>query len=272
MKAIPLPVGEVLDEATELTRRVFAPWVGVLWIASVPVRLLQVHFAGRLLALGAGAGQYGTYLYGIALAATLAFVLSLLGRAVFARACALGLRARTPGVREVLRLPAAGLCGYVYAALLFEALFFATALAFVTMPAFVLLAGLAAATSTFEGRAGLVAPVREALRHGTQARVLVGLMALFATALTLCLLNLHFVVQASLWLLGAFPGLDLAPWQARLSPANPELWLVLGAAAALLVEPYWLAALVVYVHKIRSRESGEDLRLWFDRVRSAEAH
>src|SRR5262245_26722440 len=235
MKSAPIPVGEVLDGASELVARVVAPWVGVLWIASAPARLVQVHFASRLLELGDDAGRYGNHLHGIARLALLAVVVSMLGRVLYVRACALSLRAGTPGVREVLRVPAGSLFGYLYAGLLFEALFFATAIAFVTIPAFVLLAGLAAATSTIDGRAGLVAPVREALRHGSQAKVLVSLLFLFGMALVLCLVNLYFVAQAALWLLGGMPGLDLPEWHARLSAGNTGFWLVLTAAASLLV-------------------------------------
>jgi len=269
VRADTLSVSEVLDGATDVVARVFSPWVGVLWITTAPVRLLQVHFAGRLLELGTEARQYGNHLHGIALAATAAFVLSLLGRAIFVRGCALRLRSHGVAGREALRLPAAGLFGYFYAALLIEVLFFATALTLIAIPAFVLLAGLAAATSTLTTRAGLVAPIREIVRRGTHAKVLLALLVVFATALVLSLVNLYFVFRIGLWLLGGIPGLDLTAWQGRLALTNPGLWLVLTAGASLLVEPYWLGALVVYVHKVQSRETGEDLRLWFDRLRSA---
>jgi hypothetical protein len=44
---------------------------------------------------------------------------------------------------------------------------------------------------------------------------------------------------------------------------------VVAAGAWLLVEPWWLASLAVHVHKQRSRATGEDLRLWFERLRRA---
>ena len=270
MKAGSLSVSEVLDGATDAVARVFAPWVGGLWITTAPLRLLQVHFAGRLLELGPEARQYGNHLHGIALAATAAFVLSVLGRAVFVRACALRLRARDVSGREVLRLPAGGFFGYVYVGLLLELLFYATAVSVVAIPVFVLLSGLAAATSNLTTRPGLLGPLLAIFRHGARAKILLALLVVFATALVLSVVNLYFVFQIGLWLLGGVAGLDLTAWQGRLAPSNPGMWLVLAAGASLLVEPYWLAALVVYIHKVQSRESGEDLRLWFDRLRTAD--
>ncbi len=265
-----LPVSEVLDDAADLVARVFAPWVGVLWAAAIPVRLLQVHFAGRLIELASEARLYGTHLQGIALAAMAGFVLSAIGRAVYARACVAALRSRGLPGREVLSGPYAGLFSYLYAALLIEVLFFASAPGLVTIPGFVLVAGLAAATSTSTTRAGLLAPFGAIVRHGGQGKVLIVLVAVFAVALPLCMLNLYFAFQVGLWLLQGVPGLDLTAWQARLALTNPGFWLVLAAGGCLLVEPYWLAALVVYVHKVESRRTGEDLRLWFDTLRGEE--
>lgn len=265
-----LPISEVLDDAADLVARVFAPWVGVLWIASVPLRLLQVHFAGRLIEMGSEARSYGNHLYGIALAATAAFVLSTAGRAFYVRACVWGLRSSGVPGRESLRGSFPGLVTSVYAALLIEVLFFASAFTFVAIPLLVLIAGLAAATSPLTTRAGLLEPFRLIGRQGAQGKVLLALVVLFAIALFLCMLNLYFAFQIGLWLLAGIPGLDLTAWHVRLALGNPGFWLVLTAAGCLLVEPYWLASLVVYVHKVQSRQTGEDLRLWFDTLRAKE--
>lgn len=265
-----LPISEVLDDAADLVARVFAPWVGVVWIASLPVRLLQVHFAGRLIEMGAEARAYGNHLYGIALAATAAFVLSTVGRAFYVRACVWGLRSSGVPGREALRGSFAGIVTYVYAALLIEVLFFATAFTFVAIPLLVLVAGLAAASSSSITRAGLLEPFRLIARQGGQGKVLLALIVVFAIALVLGMVNLYFAFQIGLWLLAGIPGLDLSAWQVRLGLGNPGLWLVLTAAGCLLVEPYWLASLVVYVHKVESRQTGEDLRLWFDTLRAEE--
>jgi hypothetical protein len=265
-----LPVSEVLDDAADLVARVFAPWVGVLWIAAIPVRLLQVHFAGRLIEMAPEARAYGNHLHGIALATMGAFVLSVVGRMAYVRACVWALRAQGVPGPEAIRGPLSSLFTYLYAALLIEVLFFATAPSLIAIPAFILVAGLAAATSTLTTQAGLLAPFRAIVRHGGAGKVLLALLVLFAIALLLCMLNLYFAFQIGLWLLQGVPGLDLTAWQVRLALANPGFWLVLAAGGCLLVEPYWLASLVVYVHKVQSRQSGEDLRLRFDSLRAEE--
>jgi len=93
----------------------------------------------------------------------------------------------------------------------------------------------------------------------------------FAVAVLIVFVNLYFVFQIGLWLAGAIPGVDPTPWETVLSPDNRSFLLVLVAGAVLAVEPFWVAALTVFVHKARSRDTGEDLRLWFERLRRQEA-
>ncbi len=266
-----LTLTEVLDEDAEVVAHVAAPWLGVLWLSALPLRLAQVHFAARVFELGASASQYGDHLYGLALPTMAAFLLSLLGRAVFVRACGLGLRSlASPGV-EALRLPAAGTAAYLYVALAIEALFFALGFTYVAVPLLVMLAGLAAATYPLNERPGLLGPWREIARHSGHARILVGLVFVFGVALIVAYANLYFVFQLGLWLAQAIPGLDLLPWQELLGFANHRFQYLLVAGACLAVEPYWLGALTVYVHKLRSQQSGEDLRLRFELLRKAAA-
>jgi hypothetical protein len=96
------------------------------------------------------------------------------------------------------------------------------------------------------------------------------MLLIFAAAFSLAAVNLYFVFQIGLWLAGGFADLDTARWLGLLSPRNPRFLCVLLAGGCLAVEPHWLASLVVYVHESQSRGSGEDLRLWFERLRRAE--
>ncbi len=262
-------LGEVLDDASELASAVMTPWVALLWLTAAPLRLAQAHFLARLGELGTDARAYGDHLHGLATATALALVVSLWGRATFARACTLRLRSlETPGWKA-LRIAPAALATYVYAALAIEAAFFATLLAFVTAPALALAAGLAAATSPQIERPGLLRPFALVAASGSRTGALLGLLVVFGIASLLAALNLFVLVQAGLWLAGGLAGFDVVRWQALLGPGNPRLWLVVAAGGWLLIEPWWLASLVVYVHKLRSRATGEDLRLWFERIRSA---
>jgi hypothetical protein len=267
VKRSSLSLPEVLDDAFAVAVRVASPWMGVLWLTALPVRLLQIHFATRVSDLGAEASQYGAHLLDLASLTGLAFLLSLWGRAVFVRATGLALRCLESPGWEALRLaPAAGL-SYVYAALVLEVLFFALGWTLLGLPLFILLAGLAAATFPLNDRPSLLRPLREIARHTTPLLVLLGLLFVFGVALLIAALNLYFVFRLGLWLAGGVPGLDLTPWSGLLDLSSSRFRWVLLAGATLAVEPYWLAALVVHVHKVRSRESGEDLRLAFARLR-----
>jgi hypothetical protein len=264
-------VSATLDEATELVVKNAAPWLGLLWLTSAGLRLLQAAFAARILELGAAAPQYGDALRLHALLISAALLLCLWGRAVFVRACWLGLRSETAADPVALRVPPGAFVAYAYLALLFETLFYASALTLVAAPLCVLAAGLAAAQLPFVERPGLVEPLRALARSFTQFRALLALQAVLALAFVVAAVNLYFLFQAGLWLAGGVPGLELGAWAQLLSLGNTRFVLVLLAGSSLAVEPFWLAALTVFVHRLRSRESGEDLRLWFLRLRREQA-
>jgi hypothetical protein len=44
---------------------------------------------------------------------------------------------------------------------------------------------------------------------------------------------------------------------------------MLFAGAVMIVEPFWVAAHVVYVRKAGAEESGDDLKAWFAELRRA---
>jgi hypothetical protein len=266
-----IPVSELLDDGAEVALRVATPWVGLLWLTSLPLRFLQAHFAARILDLGADAAQYGDYLRGLALGAMGALLLSSWGRAVYVRACGLGLRSEDAPGPEALRIAPVALAGYVYLALMIEVLFFALAITGLAIPLLVVAAGVAAAAHPHIERPGLLAPLRAVAPPLAEGRALTGLVFVFAVAFVAALANLYFVFQLGRWLAGGVPGLDPAVWDTLLSPGNARFVLVLVAGAILAVEPFWLAALTVLVHRARSRETGEDLRLRFERLRRREA-
>jgi hypothetical protein len=176
------PAGRRSRDASELVSALVTPWGALLWLSAAPLRLAQAHLVARLGELGADAHAYGDHLRGLAIATGLALLVSLYGRAVFARACSLRLRSlETPG-REALRVPLAGFATYVYAALAIEAAFVATLVAFVTAPALAIVAGLAAATSPQIDRPGLLRPFALITASGTRVGPLVGLLLVFGIA------------------------------------------------------------------------------------------
>ncbi|HVQ31894.1 MAG TPA: hypothetical protein VMV21_20015 [Vicinamibacteria bacterium] len=266
-----LSVGEIVDDAGDLASAVALPWIGLLWLTAIPLRLGQAHFVARLVELGPEAREYGDDLGALAFGIAVLFLLSLWGRAVFVRSCALRLRGLAATGRAPLHLPPGPFLSYVYVALLIELVFLVTSFTLVMVPFCALVAGLAAAIFPQGEPVGLVRPVVRVARQGSQALPLTGLVAVFASALVLAAVNLYFVFQLGLWLAGGVAGADTTRWAGLLAGSNPRFLLVVLAGASVVVEPFWLAALVVYVHKLEARSTGEDLRLWFGRLRSGEA-
>jgi hypothetical protein len=261
---------DVLDEGVEAVAAVGGPFLGLFWLLALPLRLAQAHFLYEAVQLGGEAARHGRYLGELALLQGVLLVPWCWGRAVFVRACRLGLEGQRPGL-AALRVGALPFAGLLYLTVLVEALTWATAWTVVALPVCVLLSALAAGAAPFIERPGLLDPLRQLLRHGGRALVLVGLLFVMAWAVIVALVNLHVLFQAGVWLAGAVPGTDPGRWRALLHWRNPRYWLVLLAGALLLVEPYLLGAITVFVHKQRSRSSGEDLRLWLQRLRRSVA-
>jgi hypothetical protein len=128
----------------------------------------------------------------------------------------------------------------------------------------------AAATRT--DRPGLIRPLVEIGRLMTGFKAMLGLLLTFAVALPIAYLNFYMALKLGLWAASALGGDSVARWEHLLRPVHPMFPLVPGepltiliclAGALIIVEPFWLASLTVYVHRTRLRQSGEDLRLRF---------
>jgi hypothetical protein len=259
----------ILDETPSAVVRVASPWLGVVWPALIPLRFLQVHFARDLFRLGGDVEKHGGYLGGLALTTFAALLVSVWGRVVFVRAVRLGLQSGHRVGGEAIRTPLRELATALYTTLLCEVLFFMTVWFFFLIPLLLLFTGLAFATAHRVERPGLLRPLLEMARLLGNTRVWVSLLLAFGLALLLAFINLYFAFRAGVWLGGSLLGSDLARWQHLLRPgllgfpAEPLTFFVLMAGTVLVVEPFWLAALAVYVHRSNLRETGEDLRLRF---------
>lgn len=262
-------VADVLDDAGDLSTLVAAPWIGVLWLTALPLRLAQAELASRLVSLGGDASRHGDLLLALAALSTAALVLATAGRAVFARACLLAIRTGTPPGREALAVGLTPLLSHLYLALLAEALFYALLLTVVLVPFTITLSALAAAVAPLAERPGLVPPLKATVGAFARAGTLVGLQLVFAVAFVIAAANVAVAFHAGLWLAGAVPGIDLPTWAHRLS--SPRFVALVLVGACLVVEPFWVAGHVALVNRLRARETGEDLRAWFERLRAAEA-
>jgi hypothetical protein len=271
VKAREFSTADVLDDTGDLVSQVGVPWMAVLCLAALPLRLVQADFLSRLIALGAEASRYGHLLQALAVAAAAGLVVATLGRAVFARACLLAIRTGARPGRAALAVGLTPFLSHLYVALVSEILFFTVGLTIVLAPLAITLSALAAAVAPLAERPGLGAPWRLVAASSVRVGVLVGLQILFAIAFVIAFINVGVAFHVGLWLAGAVPGLDLAVWAHRLSPGSARFLLLAATGACLVIDPFWVAAHVVYVHRLRARETGEDLRAWFERLRAATA-
>lgn len=264
------PVG-ILDATHGAVTRIASPWLGVLWILTLPYRFAQVHFIREVVELGAKAPDYAGHLESIAWVMFGLLLPAAIGRAIYVRACLLGLQSGGRVGREALRVPAAQLANSIYGALLFEVLFAATLWTFVMAPILAAPASLVYVAALRTERPGVIRPLVEIGRLMLGFKAMLGLMATFAVAVLVAYVNVNMAFRAGLWAAGALGGDDLSRWEHLLRPhrtlgfipAEPLAAFIFLAGAFLIVEPFWLASLTVYVHRARLRQSGEDLRLRF---------
>ena len=261
----PLSVTSVLDESTEVVALTAAPWAGLLVLTALPYRFLQALFLDQLLEVGAAAPQYGNLLGGTANLIVASILISLWGRAVYARACRLALgRGTTPG-RETWRVPATALASYVLtsaALLLIGYLSVFTCIGVFVVATF---AGLAIGTMELNERVSLFEPFRLIARHSRA--LMLGVVLVFFCALLVALVNLGAAFSLIVWAAGAIGGFDAPRWQLLFGGENRRFLLLLAAGAFVAVEPFWIAANVVYVRKAGAEERGDDLRAWFEELR-----
>src|SRR5688572_13107652 len=116
------PVG-ILDAAHGAVARIAAPWIGVLWLLTLPYRFAQIYFIRELVVLGEKAPEHAGHLEKIAWIVFGLLLPAVLGRAIYVRACLLGLQSGERVGREALRVPGAQLANSLYGALLVEVLF-----------------------------------------------------------------------------------------------------------------------------------------------------
>jgi hypothetical protein len=263
----PLSTTSVLDETSDLVALAAAPWAGLLVMTSLPFRFLQVLFIERLIELGSSATHYGRALGTLANWTTLAFILSLLGRAVWARAVrlaeasAMTEEGRVRVTSAPLRVPLVALMSYLFTGALTEVCFLLSIITIFAVPIPIMMSGLAIGTMELNQQLGLAAPLRLIAKHVKTLRTLIALTIVFALALVIAWINLYAISELLLWLANAFGGVDTSRWSLLLASAHFRFLSLAGAV--MIVEPFWIAANVVLVRKAGAQESGEELRLWF---------
>jgi hypothetical protein len=262
----PLSITSVLDEATEVVSMTAAPWAGVLVATALPYRFLQALFFDQLIEVGKDASQYGRLLGGTANLTVAAILLALWGRAVYARACRIALgRGMSPG-REVWRVPAAALVSYFLTSSVLLVAGTLSALTCFGLLVVSIVAGLAIGTMELNERVSIIEPFR-LMRRYTRAVTLIGMSFVFFCAVFVALVNIAAAFALAVWALSALGGFDAPRWELLFSGNNRRYMLMLVAGALIAVEPFWVAAHVVFVRKAGAQERGDDLRAWFEELR-----
>lgn len=263
----PLSTTSVLDEAADVVSLTATPWAGVLIATALPYRFLQVLFLDQLFEVGSGASHYGNLLGMTANITVATIVIALWGRAVYARACRLALaRGSAPG-REAWRVPPAALASYILTASTIMLLGYMSLFTVVGFPIIVIFAGLAIGTIELNERVSVIAPFAHIFRTMRSMGIPVALLFVFFCALMVALVNLAAAFELGKWLIGSLGGFDAPNWQFLFSAGNRRFNLILIAGAIVIVEPFWIAAHVIFVRKLGAVGSGDDLRAWFDELR-----
>jgi hypothetical protein len=263
----------ILDETPAAVRRAAAPGLGVLWLTTIPLHLLQAAFFREVFRLGAAAEEYGDHLSGYALAALVALLPATWGRAVFVRGCLLGLQSGGAVGREAFRVPGAVLVSSLYLGLIAQAFFYASVWSYVTIPIGAILSGLAAVAAHRVERPGLLRPIRELGAAFGHPKPILAMLFAYGVGFLVAFLNVYLLLVLAVWAAGGVSGADLSRWEylvrsgtgVSIAAESLTRWIVL-AGAVTFVEPFWLASFAVLVHRSKLRETGEDLRLWFHRL------
>ena len=246
-----------------------APWAALLVITSLPYRFLQAVFLDQLIELRGNASHYGHLLGATANMIVATVLVALWGRAVFARACRLAMaRGAAPG-RAAWRVPLAAFASYVLTASVVILAGYISLLTIVGFAVTVMFAGLAIGTMELNERADIFNPFRLIGRYARTVTVPLALVLVFFCALLVAFVNLAASFNLGIWIASAIGGFDAPRWPLLFGMSNRRFLLMLFAGAIMIVEPFWIAAHVVFVRKAGAEESGDDLRAWFAELRRA---
>jgi hypothetical protein len=265
----PLSTTAVLDEAADVVAVTAAPWAGLLVATSLPYRFLQALFLDQLIEAGAGASRYGNLLGATANMTVATIVVAFWGRTVYARACRLAMaRGNAPG-RETWRVPAPALASYVLTAAAATLIGYVSLFTLFGLIAAVMFAGVAVGTFELNERVSVFRPFAIIARYSKRVGILFALAFVFFCAMFVALLNIAAAFSIGTWLASAIGGFDAPHWPLLFSGGNRRYLLMLFAGAIAIVEPFWIAAHVIYVRKAGAEESGDDLRTWFEELRGS---
>jgi hypothetical protein len=264
----PLSITSVLDESTGIVSMTAPPWAGVLILTALPYRFLQALFFDQLFEVGSAAPKYGNLLGGTANLIVGSLLVALWGRAVYARACRLALGRGVPPGRETWRVPLAAFASYVLASAAILLVGYVSVFTCIGVLVMAMFAGSAIGTMELNERVSMLEPFRLIGRY-TRVPMQLALVFVFFCAFFVALVNLGAAFGLLTWAFSSLGAFDAPHWHLLFSGENRRFVLLLFAGAFVAVEPFWIAANVVYVRKAGAEERGDDLRAWFEELRRA---
>jgi hypothetical protein len=261
----PLSTTAVLDETVDIVSAARG-WPAIVLVTALPYRFLQVVFVERLIELGAEAKHYANTLGALATLTVAAFVVSILGRAIWIRVCGLAQKRASLRAGDAFRIAPAALLSYLFVSALLATLHYSIWFTIISIPLLTIVSGIAAGTMELNERPSLLQPLRLIVRYSKHARIVTALFLVFVAALAIAAVNLYAFFFLGMWLAHAFASADLTRWDVLLSLSDGHFVGLLVAGAVVAVEPFWLAANVVLVRKAGAAESGDDLRRWLEEL------
>jgi hypothetical protein len=175
-------------------------------------------------------------------------------------------RGSSPGA-AALRVPAPALASYILTASTAMLLGYISLFTVLGFGVAVMFSGLAIGTFELNDRVSVFGPFARIFGYTNRIGIPFALMLTFFCAMIVALLNLAVAFEIGKWLVGSIGGFDAPHWQVLFSGGNRRYVLMLFAGAFVIVEPFWIAAHVIYVRKAGAQQSGDDLRTWFDELR-----
>jgi hypothetical protein len=210
--------------------------------------------------------QHGDALTSLALITVVAWLVSLLGRVFFVRACRIAHDSATPSLAAVVRtVPWRDLLAVIYLALVIEVAFWLLLPVWVLAPIIGLYGMAAVVVAPLRGF-GPIAPFKAL--GDLEPWALLRLGCAFALVTVVVFVNAYFVILGLLWLCSGVAGCDLSHWKPLLHLDNQLFMLLLSAGVLSLVEPFAIASITVLAILSQARRTGDDLREWFAVLRA----
>lgn len=259
-------LADLVDDGLGTTRALGLVWFAFLFCFTLAWSGSLAAFLARFLELRHEAAAFAPYWerWGILLVGT--FTAMTMARVLYARACIAAKR----GTRLPISVRPLAMLGALQVGLAFEVLAFFVGFTLLPLPIIRSLQTLAVARHEDFSESSPFGVWRQ-LAKGLQAKYALGLECLAGLATLIVIVNVIAAAFLATSLVGAFPGLALGEWYARLTLENPRVWLAGWAVGTALAAPLRIGAFTSLVFSGASQTTGEDLQAWLVELKEKSA-